>query len=126
MRKGLEDYESGEQLPEARSEIQKIQDEIRRIQSMINDMEAKAAIHMPLTQGDALLKVIDKEKANLAKKREELTRLILEAEKAGDEKYIVKKPEKEVRQEFWVEPADMINHMDANDRKLDRKEKGLM
>lgn len=32
----------------------------------------------------------------------------------------------EAKQEFLVEPAELLNHLSADDRKLDRKEKGLI
>ncbi len=104
MRTGPENYGQGEYAPtnEPQSEIQKIQDEVNRIQSMIDDMEAKASIPSHIREGDALNKVIEMEKANLVEKRSELSRLILQAEKKGDEKYLL--PEEEPK-EYWTDDA---------------------
>ena len=107
MRTGPENYRQGESLQEteteSKSEIQKIQDEVKRIQGMINDMEAKASIHTTRKEGDALNSVIEREKTTLAQKRSELSRLILQAEKEADEKYLI--PEEKPVQEFWTDDA---------------------
>ncbi len=115
MRTGPENYGHGEPtLPnnnEAGSAIQKIQDEVNRIQSMIRDMEAKATTDP--AQRNALLSVIEKEKVALAQKRSELTALLLKKEQEGDSKYIIKPPV----EEFWVAPAQESDE-DAFDNAL--------
>ncbi len=115
MRTGPENYGHGEPtLPntnEAQSAIQKIQDEVNRIQSMIKDMEAKAATEP--AQRSALLSVVEKEKVALAQKRTELTALLLQKEQEGDSKYLVKPPV----EEFWVTPAQESDE-DAFDNAL--------
>lgn len=102
MRTGPENYGQGEPASpdnnEAQTAIQKIQAEVNRIQSMIKDMEAKALAEP--AQRNVLLSVVEKEKANLAQKRTELTTLLLQKEKEGDDAYLIKKPPVE---EFWVE-----------------------
>ncbi len=115
MRTGPENYGQGEpkspDTNEAQSAIQKIQDEVNRVQSMIKDMEAKAETDP--AQRNALLSVIEKEKVALAQKRSELTALLLQKGKEGDDKYLIKPPV----EEFWVAPAQESDE-DAFDRAL--------
>lgn len=132
MRTGPENYGHGEgaylNTNEAQSKIQKIKNEVDRIQTMINDMETKASMHAPIKEGDALNSVIEREKANLAEKREELSTLILQAEKKGDEQYLIKK---EPLQEFHIPSAeeeaafneDFSDTVGLDDRAIDTMEK---
>lgn len=82
MRTTPETYNAGErpqEYPEARSALQKIQDEVNRIQAMIADMQAKVATASPAEKA-ALLKVIAEETVELEGKRGELTKLLLDRE----------------------------------------------
>lgn len=115
MRTGPENYRHGEPASpdnnEAQSAIKKVQDEVDRIQFMIKDMESKAAVEP--AQRSALLSVIEKEKVTLAQKRGELTALLLQKGKEGDDKYLIKPPV----EEFWVAPVQESDE-DAFDNAL--------
>lgn len=70
---------------EAKTEIQKIKDDVESIQEMIRDLEARKGDHMLPTEGAALLGVIARERARL-------TPLLLKLDKeesAREEKYLV-------------------------------------